>query len=237
MEAATVQANIRELEALRTQTRFWRWGITLALLATVIICLVTLRNAVTGLTTDGPTKEAFVKDLGDRMQKNAFPAVAQMGAQAMREINFNAEFSKLNKRTPELAQASMKEVKLFGDELPARGKKVLDATFGTALKQHETKIKAMFPEATEAQINGLITNLTNEAMSQAADVNDQLFAQHKKAIDSILHDFAAIQSSGAAEAKGQEPTWDMAFLVFDLARTDLKSLLPQTVAPAKGAKK
>ena len=237
MEAAIVQANIRELEALHTQTRFWRWGISLALLLTVVICLVTLRNAVTGLTNDGPTKEAFVKDLGDRMQKNAIPTIEQMGVTALHEINFDAEVKKLNKRTPELTQASMKEVKLFGDELPARGKKVLDATFGAALKQHESKIKTMFPEATDAQVSGLMTNLSNEAMSQAADVNDELFAQHKKAIDSILKDFAAIQSSGAADAKGQEPTWDMALLVFDLARNDLKSLAPQADAPAKGAKK
>ena len=237
MEAAIVQANIRELEALHTQTRFWRWGISLALLLTVVICLVTLRNAVTGLTNDGPTKEAFVKDLGDRMQKNAIPTIEQMGVTALHEINFDAEVKKLNKRTPELTQASMKEVKLFGDELPARGKKVLDATFGAALKQHESKIKTMFPEATDAQVSGLMTNLSNEAMSQAADVNDELFAQHKKAIDSILKDFAAIQSSGAADAKGQEPTWDMALLVFDLARNDLKSLATQADAPAKGAKK
>jgi hypothetical protein len=240
MESATVQANIRELEALRGQTRLWRWGITLALLATTIICLVTLRNAATSLTSDGATKDAFVHDLSDRMQKNALPSIEQMGTDALHEVNFNAEVQKLNKRTPELAKASMDEVKKFGDDLPVRGKKVLDSTFGTAIKQRESKIKTMFPEATDAQVAALMTNLGNEAMTQAADVNDQLFAQHKKAVDSILKDFATIQNTGAAEAKGQEPTWDMALLIFDLARNDLKALTPQDSAGkagSKGAKK
>lgn len=243
MEAATVQANIRELEALRMQTRLWRWGISLTLLITVVVCLVTLRSAVTGLTNDGATKEAFVHDLSDRMQKNAIPTIEQMGTQAFREINFQAEVQKLNQRTPELTQASIAEVKRFGQELPERGKKVIDDTFGAALKKRESKIKTMFPEANDGQIAGLMTNLETEGMAQGADISEQLFAPHKKAIDSILKDFATIQSSGAAEAKGQAPTWDMALLIFDLARKDLKSLTPEDEKPAKktvaskGAKK
>lgn len=238
MESATVQANIRELEALRGQTRLWRWGITLALLATTIICLVTLRNAATSLTSDGATKDAFVHDLSDRMQKGALPTIEQMGTQALHEVNFNAEVQKLNKRTPELTRASLAQVKMFGDDLPKRGKKVMDDTFGTALKQQQSKIKTMFPEATDAQVATLMTNLGDEAMTQAADVNDQLFAQHKKAVDSILKDFATIQNTGAADAKGEAPTWDMALLIFDLARNDLKSLTPQdSAAKSKGAKK
>ena len=226
MEATTVQTNIRELEALRMQTRFWRWGISLTLLIIVVTCLVTLRSAVTGITSDGETKQAFVADLNDRMQKSAVPAVEQMSTEALHEINFQAEVEKLNKRTPELARASMQQVKLFGDELPVRGQKVMDATFGAALKKRESKIRAMFPEATDAQITGLMTTLTNEATDQAADINAQLFAQHKKAIDSIMRDFTTIQTSGASDARGQEPTWDMALLIFDLARNDLKSMAP-----------
>jgi hypothetical protein len=234
METATVQTNIRELEALQMQTRLWRWGISLTLLITVVICLITLRSAVMGLTNDGETKQAFVRDLSDRMQKSAVPAIEQMGTEAFHEINFQAEVQKLNKRTPELTQASMQQVKLFEQELPVRGKKVMDATFGAALKTRESKIRAMFPEATDAQITGLMTTLTSEATEQAADINDQLFAQHKKAIDSILQDFTTIQNTGAADARGQEPTWDMALLIFDLARNDLKSLTPPEEKSTRG---
>jgi len=243
MEAATVQTNIRELEALHMQTRFWRWGISLALLITVVICLVTLRSAVTGLTNEGVTKAAFVQDLSDRMQKNALPSVEQMGMQAIHEINFEAEVKKLNQRTPELTQASLQQVKLFGQEMPARGQKVLDSTFGTSLKKHESKIKTMFPEATDGQVAALMTNLSSEAMTQASDINDELFAQHKKAVDSILKDFTTIQKAGGAATKGEAPTWDMALLAFDIARTNLKSLDAQdaksakTPVASKGAKK
>ena len=243
MEATTVQANIRELESLHTQTRFWRWGISLTLFIIVVICLFTLRSAVTGLTNDGATKTAFVQDLSDRMQKSAVPSVEQMGMQAIHEINFEAEVKKLNQRTPELTQASLQQVKLFGQEMPARGRKVLDDTFGTALKKHESKIKTMFPEATDAQIAGLMTNLSSEAVTQASEINDELFAQHKKAVDSILQDLTTIQNAGGAETKGEAPTWDMALLAFDIARSNLKSLDAQdakstkTNAASKGAKK
>jgi spore coat protein CotF len=244
MESATVQANIQELEALRMQTRFWRWGISLTLLVIVVSCLFTLRSAVTGLTNEGATKTAFVQDLSDRMQKSALPTIEQMGTQALHEINFQAEVQKLNKRTPELTQASMEQVKRFGQELPERGKKVMDATFTAALKKNESKIRTMFPEATDAQVQALMTTLSNEAIEQAAGINDQLFASHKKAVDSILQDFATIRNTGAADAKGQTPTWDMALLIFDLARNDLKSLAAEEKkttssnnVPAKGAKK
>ena len=236
MDPATVQSNIRELEALRAQTRYWRWGISVVLLVTVVTCLVSLRNAMNGLASEGATREAFVQDLSQRMQKDAVPTIEQMGTQALHEINFQAEVQKLNKRTPELAKASLAEVKTFGDDLPARGKKVLDATFGAAIKQHQAKLQAEFPEATPDQLTALMNNLAAEALTQAESVNTELFAEHRKAIDSIMKDFANIQSAGAAEAKGQQPTWDMALLVFDLARTDLKALDATDSAPAKGAK-
>lgn len=235
MESTTVQANIGELEALHTQTRFWRWGISLALFLTVVICLITLRSAVTGLTNEGKTKEVFVQDLSDRMQKGALPTVEQMGMQAIHEINFQAEVQKLNQRTPELTQASMQQVKLFGEDLPKRGQKVLDATFGAALKTRESKIRTLFPEATDGQVAALMTNLTSEAMTQASAINDELFTHHKKAVDSILHDFTTIQNSGGA-TKGEAPTWDMALLAFDIARTNLKSLDAQDAKSAKNAK-
>lgn len=243
MTSESVQTHIKEIEALRNETRLWRWGISIVLFLIVAVCLVTLRNAVTGLTNDGPTKAQFVADLSTRIQQNALPAMEQMGTQALHEIDFNAEAQKLNRRTPELAQASLRQVKLFGDELPKRGQKVLRATFGTALKQQQSKIKTMFPEATDEQITNLMTNLTSEALNQVADVNDQLFARHKQAIDHTLQDFDTIQTSGAAESKGQAPTWDMALLIFDLARNDLKSLTPPATADttahttAKGKKK
>ena len=233
MEDNTVQANIRELEALHTQTRFWRWGVSLTLFIVVVICLFTLRSAVTGLTNEGAAKTVFVQDLSDRMQKGAVPSVEQMGMQAIHEINFEAEVQKLNQRTPELTQASLQQVKLFGQEMPARGQKVLDATFGASLKKHESKIKTMFPEATDAQVNALMTTLSSEAMTQASAINDELFAQHKKAVDSILKDFTTIQNSGGLQAKGEAPTWDMALLAFDIARNNLKSLDAQEAKSAK----
>jgi hypothetical protein len=48
-------------------------------------------------------------------------------------------------------------------ELPKRGERVLNDTFGAALKQRQSKIHSMFPEATDEQVTNVLTNLTNEA--------------------------------------------------------------------------
>lgn len=85
---------------------------------------------------------------------------------ALREVDFGAEVKKLNQRTPEMAQASLDQMKLLGDNLPKRGEKVFNATFVRVFNEHESKVKTMFPEATEEQVAHLLTALTEEAQNQ-----------------------------------------------------------------------
>jgi hypothetical protein len=232
MDSLGTQEQIRELEVLRSQKRLWQLCLTLAVAVILVVCLLKMRSAAYGLVTDGPTKTAFVNDLSARLQQDAVPSIQEMGMQALHEINFADEVKKLNRRTPELAQASMQQMKLLGNDLADRGKKILDTTFTTALKQRESKIRTLFPEATDTQISELMTNLTSEAQEQIADINDDLFAPHKKALDGIVQDITLIQNQDATTVKGEQPTWEMGLLVFDLARNDLKGL--ETTEDANG---
>src|SRR2546430_2079068 len=129
MATVDVQQQIGQLAALRRQQRFWQIGYLLVLVVLVIGCLLTLRNSAYGLIQEGATRDQFTKDLTDRLQKGAWPTIEQSGTQAIHEINWQGEVLKLNRRTPELAKASEKEIKLLGEHLSVRGQKVLDATF------------------------------------------------------------------------------------------------------------
>jgi len=111
VEPDVTQQQIRELESLKFQKRLWQSGITLSLLLIVVVCILTLRGAVYGLTQDGPTRQQFVTDLSGRIQKDVVPNIEEMGAQALHEVNFQVEINKVNKRTPELTQASIKQLR------------------------------------------------------------------------------------------------------------------------------
>ncbi len=46
-----------------------------------------------------------------------------------------------------------------------------------------------------------------------------------------------IQYAEKPNVQGEHASWEMALIVLDLVREDLKSLQPKSVAPAKGPKK
>jgi len=234
MATVDVKQQITELAALRRQIRMWQIGILVILVVLVAGSLITLRNSAAGLINEGAAHEQFVTDLSGRLQKSAVPSIEQMGTQALHEINWQDEVQKLNRRTPELAKASESEIKLLGAHLSTRGQKVLDSTFTAALKQREAKIKTMFPEATPQQLNDLLAALTQEASEQANDISTTLFAPHKHAMDGIVMDFTKIQTREAPNIKSETPTWEMALLIFDIARAELKDL--EKPGPSKQVK-
>lgn len=233
MATVDMQQQIERLDSLRRQTRIWQLSIWVILLVLVIGCILTLRNAAFALADPGKAQDEFVSDLSAKLQENTLPKVTDMGTQALREINWQAEAQKLNKRTPELARASEEQIKLLANNLSASGKKVLDSTFDKALKDRESKIRGMYPDATPEQISGMLTALSQEAKEQAGDISTTLFAPHKQALDGIVADFNTIKAAEAPNIKGDEPTWEMGLLVFDIARADLKGLEQPTDTKAK----
>lgn len=224
MQTEPVSTQIREVEAIKRQKRMWSWGTTLGLLLLVLWCVLSLRNAVYGLTQPGPTREVFQKKLSDNVQQHALPEIQKYGEEAVRGVDYAGAVQKLNARTPEIVKATTDQMKLLSDDLTKRGNKVFDQTFAAAVKEHDKKIRAMFPEANEEKVSSLMTNLTKEAQDQVVAINDTLFSEHKKALDSIVSDLEVIKQSEGPAVKGEMPSWELALMVFDIAHDDLKSL-------------
>ncbi len=242
MDSDSTQQRIRQLEHVRFQKRLWQYGIFLALLVLVVVCLVRLRNAFTALTTQGAEQTRFVTDLNNRLQQNVLPSVEELGTQTLHEINFGAEVQKLNRRTPELVQASLQQLKQLNTNLSHRGQQVLNTTLQNALKERESKIRAMYPDLTDAQVANLMTNLTAEATEQMGNVNHALFTPHQQALNKIVENMTLIQHSEPVDAKNEPATWEMGLMIFDIARADLKDIEPSasekpaSKTPEKGNK-
>ena len=235
MNSDTVQNQIRQLESLRAQRRWWQTGYTLALFLIAVFSIFSLRSAIYGLLTEGETQKSFVTNLSKRLNDKAAPQIQEMASQTLREIDFGAEVQKLNKRTPELTQATLKEIQTLGDNLPKHGKEILDTTLVAAVKGREQKIRTMYPDVTPEQLKTMVDTLSTQAQEQAISVSDSLFGPHQKALNNIIADLNRIESADGAQAKGEVPSWEMALMIFDIAREDLKKLEPKAGEPKTGA--
>ncbi len=235
MQTEPVSKQIQEIEAIKRQKRMWSWGTTGLLLVFVISCILSLRSAVYGLVNEGPTREQFQKKLGDSVQKDALPKIQAYGEEAIRGVDYAGAVKKLNEHTPQMVQATKDQLQALNKDLTDRGNNVFNKTFRAAVEDHDKKIRAMFPDATEEQVKGLMSNLTKEAQEQVADINETLFGEHKKALDSIIADMNAIQRS-EPNISGEVPTYEYALMLFDIAREDLKSLTPPDKAKPTGNK-
>jgi hypothetical protein len=238
MTSGTAQSQIEELEKLRSQTRWWRLGATIASLAVVVVSAVTIHGSFKALLTQGPTQDKFISQLNEGLQADIVPMLHEMAGTALTELKpeVNNAFQKVNTRVPEVTQATMKELETFQKNMPDRAQKCLDASFDKVLKSKEQSIKTMFPEATDEQVQALITNLSASAKNEVGVANQQLFAKHQAELQTIIANMRAIQKAEASHIKNVDPTWDMGLLVLDVFRADLEELRPDKAAVAGNAK-
>lgn len=239
MQANEVKREIQELESLRSQMRWWRLGTLLVLVVIVVACIATINGAVQGLTKPGPVQDQFVADVSTRLQTTVVPKVQTIAAQTVAQLQpkVEDELAKLNDRVPELAEVSMKELELLEKNLPARGEKVLNATFGEMLKKREPKIREMFPEVTEDKVQTLVANLTEEGQNRIVLAHDRMFSPHLASMNNIFEHMLKIQGSEKISPNADQTNWEMAVLVVDIFHDDLKSLQAQSQAkPAADSK-
>jgi len=241
MNATEIEGRIRELDGLRSQARLWRIGSMVAIAAIAITCVSLIWGSVQGLLTAGPRQEAFVSDLSQGMQRDVVPRLQDIAGRTLAETRplVEAEFAKLNGRVPELTQASLKEMDALQKDLPERAQKVAEATLVPVLKKQEAKVKTMFPEATDENIEALLTNLTDEATQRSVTMNDALFGKHMAALNGIVSDMERIrlserQVAAASPAEEEQRNWEMGLAVFDVVRGDLKEMEPKRTAAAPG---
>ncbi|HEY3329128.1 MAG TPA: hypothetical protein VGK19_03830 [Capsulimonadaceae bacterium] len=232
-----VSAEIQELESLRKQIRVWRTSLTAAFGIVTVISLVVMWSAISGLATNGEQQTKFITAASNKLQTDILPNVEQIGVSAFHQIDFQSEFKKLNDRAPELANASALELQTLAKNLPEKGGKVLSSEFDSVLSSRKDKLKQEFPEATDEQVTALLTNLTAETHAQVSDIADSLFNPHIETLNNVMVDLSKIEASEAPNIKGEVPTWQMAFLLADIARADMTALDAKAATPAPAKKK
>ncbi len=234
MDPSTTQAHIRELESVRKQTNLWRLGATLVIVVTLVVSLWLLYADAKALASQGPTQERFVSRLQEGMNERVVPQLKETMGNTLTEMRpvVQAEFVKLNTRVPDITQASLKQVDELQKSLPAKGQKVLDETFGAALRDEEPEIRKMFPDATEEQVKGLVTSLTTAVNERGPNLADELLTPHLTAMQKIHENLRRIQASDQG-GSGAEDDWAMGLAVFDVIREDVKGL---EIKPGEAAK-
>ena len=226
MSSQSVEAEIRELEAVRRASTLWRWGTLAATLVLTVGGVALMNNAVQGLIRPGPTQDRFVGAVSTNLQTNVVPGLQTLATRTITEAQpiVQEELGKLNARMPEVAGGAMKEFNLLQTELPERSATALNATFGKVLAERKTKLKTMFPDATDEQIDAFIANMTEQGQKSMTNVSVNLFSPHIEEISAVSDNIERIQKADAGRIKGDVPTWEMGILLFDIARADMGDL-------------
>jgi len=242
MTPEEVSAQIKELESLRARLRLWRTVIPLATIAIVCYGVFSIYRAAEDLVAEGPPREEFVAAFTDGLKREVQPTVEKVAQQTFSETRraVEQELARLNDRTPEMAGALKREVEALIHNIPRRGEKVLQTSFGTMLKKREADIRKTYPDVTEQRVATLVLGLTDLAQQRFEHVTHQLFSPHLESLSGIMDDVALIQKTEAIGPREDLASWDMALVVFDLIRdefADLHVTEADPVMPAKLPKK
>lgn len=226
MNPEEVRKQIEELDSLRAQTSRWRTCSVLAILVIVGVCVTKMIGAVTDLAREGPQQKEFLSELERGLKTDVVPALEKIGVRTVNEIKpaIDLELKRLNDRVPDVAAALHKEIEILSTNLPKRGEKILESSFGAIIKKREEKIRKLYPGVTEEKIASLVATLTAEANDQIDHVVTGLFAPHILALTHITENVAHIQKTEQVSAPAEFHTWEMAALVFDLLHEEFKGL-------------
>jgi hypothetical protein len=222
MPNVEVAAQIQELQQIQRGTLYWRAGLTVAFLLVVIISLSILQSSVNGLAQPGPKQEEFTKLMGERMQTQIIPAAQDLAQETIRGVDLPGSVQKLNQRAPDVAEAAMSEVRKLAENVPARGQKVLAEELEAALSQQEERLKKFNSQVTEEKLNTIMANLTEFAKTEVVEISQEMFTAHVEALNGTMKDLIKIEQLEAPTAQRDIPTWEMVFLITDIARDDFK---------------
>jgi hypothetical protein len=226
MNADEANKQIQELEQLRLQTRRFRLCTILAIVAIVVGGVTAIINSVYSLTIPGPKQERFLREFGANLQKDVLPVVQKIASASIERLKpaVDAELQKINARTPEVADAALREIDRLGYELPIRAEKILDQTVGLTIEKREAKLRQMFPGAYDKELPVLVENLNLEVQDQLANAGEKIFHRHLNSIQSILANLEKIQKTEAIDPKTKVDPWQVAFLFVDLFDQEFKDL-------------
>lgn len=228
MELGKEEQQIQEIKELRSQLNGWRYGLLGVGILVAVASIGTINTAFRGLVDKGPRQDEFVKTLTAELQRDVQPLVEDMTKQTIEEVRpqITAAFNDVNSQMPALAQSALGELDQLQQNLPARSEKVLQKAFVEMLQKKEEDLHAMFPEATEEQIERLLTNLAESAGAEASAAAVELFGKHHDTLMAIHKDLEVISAKEAPNLVGVDPSWEMGLLVMDVLREDLERNRP-----------
>jgi len=227
MDAVAEQRRIRELESLRRQARLFRLFFFIACLGVVFYCLYQLHRSVTALATAGPEQDAYMKSLQVNLDKDVIPRLRSAASETLTEVQpeVTAAIKKLGPRMPEVTAVAKNEMEALQTDLPNKGEAILNASYTNLLQAREPTLRAEFGnDVTDDQVKALIVTLTQEGHTQLVAANNELFAPHQLKLKHILQNLQSIKDQEAPNVKKIQPSWDMAILLLDILREDMKDL-------------
>ncbi len=228
---------IQELEKLRRQTYRFRLLTIVALLAIVITGVSAIIESVYSLTLACPRQEVFISNLSTNLQQELLPIVQKIAGRAVDRLQpaVERELKEINGRAPEVADVALNELDQMGNELTVQAGKVLDQTVSGVLQKREGKLRKMYPDIYDRQIDALLNNLALEAGDQLAQSGENLFNPHLNSIQSILVNLEKIQKSEPIDASKDINAWQVAFMFMDVFVHEFKDLAPPEPAKPKAA--
>ncbi len=228
MDLGKEEKQIQEIKELKFQLTCWRWGLTGVAAFIALVSIGTVNKAFRGLTDKGPRQDEFIRELSAQMRSDVAPIVEDMARQTINEVRPEIEtaIEDVNSQMPALAQSALTEFDQLQYNLPARGEKVLKDKFVAMLLKKEDELHQLFPEATDEQIERLLTNLAESAGLEAQGAALELFGPHIDSLITINENIEVIHQKEAATLAGVDPTWEMGLLVLDIFREDLERNRP-----------
>ncbi len=219
-----MQAQIEEIALLRAQTRNWRLGMVVGILAIVVTCVLLIVNSVSALAKPGPTQDILLKELKSGVEDQVIPPVKQIAQRTMTDLQkeLKKEVDKATERAPEIMEAFNKELEALKVNVPQRGSNVLAKTFGSEFKRREAKLQKMFPGVTEDKVSTLVDNIVKESEASVDHLSQVLFGQHIKALNDIFTHIETIQKTEKVDPKEEATSWEIALTVFDVLREELQ---------------
>ncbi|MBX3110607.1 MAG: hypothetical protein KF857_01245 [Fimbriimonadaceae bacterium] len=228
MDSGIETTQITELKNLKKQLQWWRWSLLGATVFVIAATIATVDGAVKGLTQQGPRQEQYIAEVTEGLKNDVAPVVQDLVNQTVEEVKpeIQQAMNHVQSRLPEVAEKAMAEFETLQSNLPKRGEHVLNETFVSMLRSKEAKLKEMFPEATDEQIERLLNNLAESCKREASFANTELFAKHQEALQSIHRNLMTIHEEERENLAGVEPGWEMAVLVLDLFKEDIQNMRP-----------
>jgi hypothetical protein len=226
---------IQELEKTRVQTRRFRLLTIIAVLVIVISGVSAIIESVYSLTLAGPRQEAFISNLSVDLKDNLLPTVQKIAGRSVEALKpaVEMQLKEINGRAPEVADVALRELDEMGSELTVQAGKVLDQTVTGTLKKREGKLRQMYPDVYDKQIDTLLNNLALEAQDQLAQSGENIFSPHLNSIQSILTNLDKIQRTEPVAASQNLDSWQVAFMFMDVFVHEFKDLGPPEPANAQ----